>query len=628
MRPSPDPLSCRPWLIALAVGVMAGWNARAVLTFDFVAFDDDINLLFNPHLGPPGREALEWMFSDSSYMRRYVPLGWLSFSLVYVCAGLSPVGYHAANLLLHAGNAMLVFWILRCLLRRYDPGRRESGMTFAAGAGAAFWALHPMRAETVGWASGLFYGASGFFALCAVLAYFHSRDATTRRAQAGWLLATVLLHTGSVFTYPMSIGLVVVFVLIDWAERARGKMTETRATLVLRTTLISLPAIAAALVSIIAGQRASEFWNPGSAVGERDVTERVIQAFAAWHDYLWRPWWPVGLTPAPTWLLDFASQRLLAGWSVAVLAAITIALILRPRWRRSLLLLWLAHVALLAPMLGLTEKVHFAANRYHYLAAVVLSAAIAFTLVRATGALRRVVLVVTLVVIAALALLQHGQLGIWRDTDTLMQRIVAKADNAAYRSTSYERWVRFHLQQGQTDEARRILIRAVEHEPAEVLAAARAALNADPATSPRANPAATLHHTLALAFNRRGRPDEAGEHFRAALALAPAYDEAGFNYAMFLARHGDARAALHLYLNRIALAPTTTVPAAARARLLAVVAETFFAQRQAQLALRATDLAFACLAAETADREASFAAGLQVQRQRYEAAATHSNPGR
>jgi hypothetical protein len=192
--------------MALAVAVIAGWNARAVLTFDFVAFDDDINIVFNPHLGPPGREALEWMFSDSSYMRRYVPLGWLTFSLVYAGAGLSPVGYHAANLLLHAGNAMLVFWILRCLLRRYDPGRSEGGTTFAAGAGAAIWALHPMRAETVGWASGLLYGASGFLALCAVLAYFRGREATTRRTQAGWLLATILLHAGSVFTYPMSIG--------------------------------------------------------------------------------------------------------------------------------------------------------------------------------------------------------------------------------------------------------------------------------------------------------------------------------------------------------------------------------------------------------------------------------------
>jgi tetratricopeptide (TPR) repeat protein len=612
--------------MALAVGVVAAWNAQAVLAFDFVAFDDDINILFNPHLGPPGRTALEWMFTDGSYMRRYVPLGWLGFSLVYACTGLAPAGYHIAGLILHAGNAALVFWTLRYLLRRYDPGRSAGAMTLAAGGGAAFWALHPMRAETVGWASGLLYGVSGCFALCAVIAVFRSYDASNRRHRAIWLVAATLLHAGSVFTYPMSIGLVAVFILIAWAERVRSGTTETRATRIPGTAMVCLPGLSAALMSFVAGQRASSFWNPTSVVGERDGMERVLQAFAAWFDYLWRPWWPVELTPAPTWLLDFESGQLIAGVSLVVVAGTTVALFARARWRRSLLLLWLAHGALLSPMLGLTEKVHFAANRYHYLPAVVVSAAIAFVLVRAAGRGRWLAFVAVAAVITILAFLQRGQLGIWRDTDTLMQRIVARADHAGYRSTSYERWVRFHLHEGRPGTARRILVEAAENEPAEVLAAARAAVSAGAAAAARGTAAAIQHHALALDFTRRGRSAEAGEHFRAALAFAPPYEEAAFNYAMFLARHGDTQAALHVYLNRVAPAPTAAVPAAARARLLAVLAENFFAQRQPQLGLAAVDRALAHLAAATTDPGSAFAAGLLALRRRHEAAAPAPGP--
>lgn len=74
-------------------GRLAGWCAFGLalvalaccldtLGFDFVARDDDINLYFNPHLGPPGADSLAWMFTDLSHMRRYGTAGGRRFPLV------------------------------------------------------------------------------------------------------------------------------------------------------------------------------------------------------------------------------------------------------------------------------------------------------------------------------------------------------------------------------------------------------------------------------------------------------------------------------------------------------------------------------------------------------------------
>src|SRR5687768_7415748 len=100
--------------------VVVWWSSRAVVFFDFVAWDDEYNILVNPHLGPPAPENLAWMFTDQSYMRRYVPFGWLGFAIAYAFSGLSPFAYHFGNLLLHTTNALLLYCIIAWALRRWS----------------------------------------------------------------------------------------------------------------------------------------------------------------------------------------------------------------------------------------------------------------------------------------------------------------------------------------------------------------------------------------------------------------------------------------------------------------------------------------------------------------------------
>ena len=57
------------------------------------------------------------MFTDFEQAIRYKPLSWLAWAVVHEAFGLNPFGYHLANVLLHCANTVLLFFLLRRLLK-------------------------------------------------------------------------------------------------------------------------------------------------------------------------------------------------------------------------------------------------------------------------------------------------------------------------------------------------------------------------------------------------------------------------------------------------------------------------------------------------------------------------------
>ena len=78
-------------------------------------WDDDFNLVSNPHFRGFAPAELRWM-ATSFHLGHYHPLTWASFGLDYVLWGMDPLGYHLTNLVLHALNGVLVYVLLLRLL--------------------------------------------------------------------------------------------------------------------------------------------------------------------------------------------------------------------------------------------------------------------------------------------------------------------------------------------------------------------------------------------------------------------------------------------------------------------------------------------------------------------------------
>jgi tetratricopeptide (TPR) repeat protein len=92
----------------------------------------------------------------------YRPLILVAIALGHGVWGNSPVAYHLALLLLHLANTVLVYALIRKLAAAPGP---------YAAFGAAVFALHPARAESVAWLSGLPDPLAVFFLLLGLFAH-------------------------------------------------------------------------------------------------------------------------------------------------------------------------------------------------------------------------------------------------------------------------------------------------------------------------------------------------------------------------------------------------------------------------------------------------------------------------
>lgn len=109
------------------------------------------------------------------------PLLKLSYALNHQ-SGLGLAGFHAVNLLIHAGAALLVHALLLRLERRGDPAAPPGG---AALLGALIFALHPVQTEAVTYLSGRSASLAGMLALGSALAWLEARE-WVGRERGGW----------------------------------------------------------------------------------------------------------------------------------------------------------------------------------------------------------------------------------------------------------------------------------------------------------------------------------------------------------------------------------------------------------------------------------------------------------
>ncbi len=166
---APPPARSREALIALLVIATATVLVYSN-TFDAsFHFDDDASIVRNETLRHPG---LWWPPAGNRYF------GLLSFAINYQLGGLEVFGYHIANLLIHVGNGLLVFWLTAITLRTPTMRQAEMGplvrrhLPLTAG---LLFAVHPLATQAVTYIVQRYASLATLFFLLSLVFYAKAR---------------------------------------------------------------------------------------------------------------------------------------------------------------------------------------------------------------------------------------------------------------------------------------------------------------------------------------------------------------------------------------------------------------------------------------------------------------------
>src|SRR5208283_3716151 len=358
-------------------------------------------------------DTVKWSFT-SFRDANWHPLTWLSHALDCHLFFLDSGKHHQTNVLLHACNVLLLFWVLL----------RATGCTGRSAMVAALFALHPINVESVVWIAERKNLLSMLFFLLALGAYrwYALKPRVDRYAMVALLYAMGLMCKPQVITLPC------VLLLWDYwplqrmlAAPARPSATEVTAIpgrsfswlVSEKLPLLVLAAASAAITIKSQGAGGATTWYPPSV--------RLGNAIVSYAIYIGKAFWPAHL--APMYPHPGSSLR---EWQIllAILLLLTITgIVIEDRRRRYLPAGWFWFLGTLVPMLGLKQVgAQAMADRYAYLPFVGLFLMVCWSAAEwseqrklATAWLA----VPSVIVLLVLMVVTHRQIDYWSDHVTL-----------------------------------------------------------------------------------------------------------------------------------------------------------------------------------------------------------------
>jgi hypothetical protein len=202
-----------------------------VLNNGFVDLDDRDWILENHSFRGLGWEQIRFAFTTFKG-GVYQPLGWLTQSLTYEFFGLDPRGYHLVSLLFHVVNVVLLHLLCVRLVARRTPEvvkRLGGALGWLCGVPVLLYAVHPLRVQTVAWASPQAYLPSITFSLLATLAYLraHPSNGVFRRSwmiRSSVMIVLAVLRKGSAVVVPF------VFQALSWSSVSSSRLWRSWAS--------------------------------------------------------------------------------------------------------------------------------------------------------------------------------------------------------------------------------------------------------------------------------------------------------------------------------------------------------------------------------------------------------------
>lgn len=462
---------------------------------DFVNYDDNRLITENSYIQSGfTTESIKWAFTNSS-LEYWHPLTWLSIILNWSIFGDNASGHHFVNLLLHIGSVLFLFLFLNKATKNLWPS------AFAA----AFFALHPLRVESVAWAAEHKDVLSMFFGAATLYAYASYVEKPRMSKYFNCLILFVL----SLMSKPMLVTLPCIMLLLDywplerWQKRSApvnipaasdrkngGKNKRPDAGPMKEQKNVFLPGIMSFpggnllwekvpffLLSIVLGimiivqLRADQYL---SSLQHIQFSDRIVTALVSYVAYLVKTLWPANL--AVFYPYEYSLPLWKVVGSAAVLLLISVAAACMVKRAPFLLIGWLWYLGALFPVSGLLQTgAQSMADRYSYLPAIGIAVMLAWGvryLLTKKKSRKKVLFSAAGIVLTVLTILTWRQCGHWKNSISLFGHALQVTTN------NY-----------------------------------------------------LAHDSLGVALDAEGRHQEALEHYKEAISINPDYAHAYYNLA-------------------------------------------------------------------------------------------------
>ncbi len=469
---------------------------------DFVSFDD-YDYITKNHIVQEGLtwSSIRWAFI-AGYASNWHPLTWLSHMIDIELFGLNPIGHHLHNVLLHTAASVILFFVFLKML-----GSPQT----------AFWivlafSIHPLRVESVAWASERKDVLSMFFFSLTLACYlsYQSKPNGYR-----YLLTVVCLALG-LMAKPMLVTVPLLLLLLDFWPLRRLSRTNLLFLLLEKSPLF-LMVLASSIITYLVQKEAG-------SVSPIPFPIRLANAVNSYTGYLSKIFLPIDLAffyPFPDKI-----PRISVILSVLALIFWTGLCVCQRHTRPWLLIGWLWYLIALVPVIGLIQVgSQSMADRYTYLPSIGIFLSLvceAKERLAVRPSLKPAVMVVCAAAVAGMVFASRKQTLCWKNSITLYE-CALKVDEDNY--LAHGNLGAALLEEKRYEEAAVHLSRALAKKPN--LAGANA--------------------NMALLSLLQNQPQKSLEYARAALHQAARNHRLYYNIGLIMEQTGNLEEAMYVY---------------------------------------------------------------------------------